>query len=49
MFLNAIRRDIEDNSKINFLFFSSETCCDPSLESSQRDGSKDGSQYTEEN
>ena len=38
--------DIEDNSKIFFLFLNKNTYCDPSLEPSRRDGSNDGSQYT---
>ena len=39
-----INGGIEDNSKINFLFFNENICCDPSLEPSRRDGSNDGSQ-----
>ena len=36
----------EDNSKLIFLYFNKNICCDPSLEPSQRDGSNDGSQHT---
>ena len=39
-----IREGIEDNSKIFFLILNENICCDLSLEPSQRDGSKDGSQ-----
>ena len=39
-----VRWGIEDNSKIIFLFFNENICCDPSLEPSGRDGCNDGSQ-----
>ena len=39
-----IRESTEDSSKIIFLFLIENICCDPSLESSRRDGSNDGSQ-----
>ena len=35
-----IRGGIEDNSRIIFNFLNENICCDPSLEPSQRDGSK---------
>ena len=38
-----IRGSTEDSSDIFFLFLV-KTCCDPSLEPSQRDGSNDGLQ-----
>ena len=37
-----IRGEIEDNSKIIFLFLNKNICCDPSLEPSRCDGSNDG-------
>ena len=39
-----IRGDIEDNSKIFFLFLNENICCDPSLESTHQGGSNHGSQ-----
>ena len=39
-----IRRGIEHNSNIIFLFLNKNICCDPSLEPSQGDRSNDGSQ-----
>ena len=41
-----IRGGIEDNSNIIFLFLNENICCDPSLEPSRGDGSKNGSQNT---
>ena len=41
-----IRGGIDDNLKVFFLFLNENICCDPSLEPSQRDGSKNGSQHT---
>ena len=40
-----IRRGNEANSKRIFLFLNGNTCCDPSSEPSQRDGSNEGSQH----
>ena len=37
-------QDIEDNSKIIFLFLNKNICCDSSLEPSWSNGSNDGSQ-----
>ena len=37
---------IEDNSKIIFLSFQRNLCCDTLLGPSRRDGSNDGSQHT---
>ena len=36
-----IRGGIDNNSD-NFSYFSNKTCCDPSLETSRRDGSNGG-------
>ena len=41
--LLQIRRSIEDNSKIIFIFLNKNMRCDPSLEPSCRDGSNEGS------
>ena len=38
-----INKSIEDDSKIVFLFFNKNICCDHSLEPSQGDSSNDGS------
>ena len=37
---------MDDNSKIFFLFFNENICCDPSLEFSEQDSFNDGSQNT---
>ena len=39
-----IRGDVDDNSKIIFLFLQENIHCDPSLEPSRRDGSNEESQ-----
>ena len=38
-----IKRNIEENSFLIFLFLKGNICCVPSLEPSRRDGSNDGS------
>ena len=40
-----IRRGIEDNSKVIFLFLNENICCDPSFERSHPNSSNEGSQH----